>query len=134
MSMSEKLKAMWQQYGVTAIGTYAMVYGMTYTSFYVALENNMINFDGVNEYLKSKGYALVIDPAATVDALAMRLGDLTGDYNTRDFLHQNPKATNLLLAFVMTSFTDVIRIPLVVGIVPRIARGFGLAKVAETLK
>ena len=132
--MSEKLKALWGQYGVTAIGTYAMVYGITYSSFYVALENNMINFDVVNKYLESKGYAVVIDPAAAVDAAAMKLDELTGSDNARDFLHQNPKATNLLLAFVMTSFTDIIRIPLVIAIVPSIARGLGLAKVVKNVK
>ena len=111
-----------------------MVYGMTYGSFYVALENNMINFDDINEYLLSEGYTIVIDPAAAVDALATKLGDLTGDYNTRNFLQQNPKTTNLLLAFVMTSFTDIIRIPLVVAIVPSIARGLGLAKTVKNFK
>ena len=94
----------------------------------------MIHFDGINQYLESKGYAVVIDPAAAVDALALKLGDLTGSYDTRDFLQQNPQATNLLLAFVMTSFTDVIRIPLVIAIVPSIARGLSLAKVIKNVK
>ena len=63
---------------MTAIGTYAMVYGITYSSFYVALENNMISFNAVNDYLASKGYDIVIDPAAGVDALAVKLGGVTG--------------------------------------------------------
>lgn len=90
----------------------------------MGFERKLITFDYINAELHDIGYDnLRIDPEAMVDSLIENIEKQTGWTYIREYISKHPEARSLFLAVVVTSaFTDVIRIPLTIVIVPRLAR------------
>jgi len=130
-SLKDKLKSLWQKYGTLAIVTYGSVYFFTISSFYIAIETKSLNFRYLtsvyNSYVSDERYRAPIDlsPQSIVDKMVLDIENLTGDNSARLFFENNPKMKTLFFALFLTSFTDFIRIPFTILVVPKIARFIG---------
>lgn len=123
-SLKEKLVFLFRQNGYLVVCTYASLSFALVGAFYVGFERKLITFDYINAELHDIGYDnLRIDPEAMVDSLIENIEKQTGWTYIREYISKHPEARSLFLAVVVTSaFTDVIRIPLTIVIVPRLAR------------
>lgn len=126
IGLKDKLKLMWNKYGIIAIGSYGSIYILTFISVYVALDNDLINFDGINSFLYSQGLEVTIDPVEAVQNVIDSMENLTGNSLLREFIDVDRRVrSQFLLALTITSFTDFIRIPISLFIIPKVARAMG---------
>jgi hypothetical protein len=135
-SLKDRIVEMWKKYRFVAVSTYGAVYLVVFGGTFVALERKFINFEYVNKTLKERGYNYTIDPIHLIDSLVDGYIKITGLTAVKDFVDSHPQSHNLFLAFAITSFTDFIRIPLTIFLIPRVAKLFAirLSKVGSAFK
>lgn len=111
-----KVKGMWKKYGVVAIGTYLFVYIATLSSIFVSLDYDIFN-----------AATFGFDPAMAVQKVCDIFESVTGSKALPKYIREHPHVGTFAIAWVMTKFTEPLRLAVTVGIVPKIARFFGKA-------
>ena len=114
--LKSKLKVLWKQYGGVAVVTYLSVYICTLSSVFVSLDLDIFN-----------AATFGLDPNAAVKKFCDVVEYATGINTLPNYIRENPRVGTFALAWVMTKFTEPIRLGFTISIVPSIARFLGRA-------
>lgn len=115
-SLKGKIKALWKNYGIVAIGTYAGIYVSVLSSVFFALEYDVFN-----------AATFGFDPAAAVQKVCDLVEYSTGNKGLPAYIREHPKVGTFAIAWVMTKFTEPVRLAVAITIVPSVARFFRFA-------
>jgi hypothetical protein len=102
-----RIRQLWRKYGYVFVGTYGSVYLLTLGSLYTLMSRGIIGGADAISYVQSLG----LDRLIHADNI-------------------NPKAGNFAIAWVLTKFTEPIRLGVTIVATPIISRALGL-KVAD---
>mmetsp|Transcript_6848 Transcript_6848/g.13147 ORF Transcript_6848/g.13147 Transcript_6848/m.13147 type:complete len:171 (-) Transcript_6848:157-669(-) len=105
------LKTIFKKYGYVAVGTYLSVYVMTLCSVFVALDLDL---------LQSSTFGF--DPITTTKNACDKIEYYTGIKSVPEFIRQNPRAGTFAIAWIMTKFTEPIRLGATMAIVPKLGQ------------
>ena len=114
LSLKDKAKQLWKAYGYIAVGSYLGLYIVTLTSIYLSLDFDIF-------HAETFGFK----PEEAVLKVCRLFESITGSKALPEFIAQNPKVGTFALAWVMTKFTEPIRLGVTVAAVPNIAKLFG---------
>lgn len=114
--LKSKLKVMWKQYGGVAVLTYLSVYVCTLSSVFISLDYDIFN-----------AATFGLDPNAAVKKFCDLIEYVTGINTLPNYIRENPRVGTFALAWVMTKFTEPLRLGFTISIVPSIARFLGRA-------
>ena len=114
--LKSKLKVLWKQYGGVAVITYLSVYICTLSSVFVSLDLDIFN-----------AATFGLDPNAAVKKFCDVVEYATGVNTLPNYIRENPRVGTFALAWVMTKFTEPIRLGFTISVVPAIARFLGRA-------
>jgi len=115
-SLKGKVKKLWKQYGVVAIGTYLGIYVSVLSSVYFALEYDVFN-------ASTFGF----DPTSAVQKVCDLVENFTGSTFLPGYIREHPRVGTFAVAWVMTKFTEPLRLALAISVVPGVARTLGRA-------
>eukprot|EP01038_Epipyxis_sp_PR26KG_P008040 gene8040-10895_t len=110
-SVSGKLKAMWKNYGTLAIGTYLCIYVSTLSSIFLALDFDVFN-----------AATFGLDAVSAVNKVCDLIENTTGSTSIPAYIRTNPRVGTFAIAWVMTKFTEPIRLGVTLATVPSISR------------
>lgn len=110
-SLKGKVKSLWKNYGVVAIGTYFGIYVSVLSSLFFALDYDVFN-------ASTFGF----DPVAAVQKVCDLVESATGNSFLQGYIRENPRVGTFAIAWVMTKFTEPVRIAVAISVVPSIAR------------
>lgn len=110
-----KLRLMVKRYGAVAVVTYLGVYVGTLGMLFAAVESGVNPFD----------YGL--DSGWLVEKATGMLEGYSWSEPFVEAIQKNPHAGNFAAAWILTKFTEPVRILVTIAIVPRIARALGKA-------
>jgi len=113
-SFKSKVKYMWKSYGAIAIGTYFGLYLTTLGSLFFALDFDVFHAASVG-----------LDPVHAVQKVCDIFERVTGNGALPNYIRENPRVGTFAVAWVMTKFTEPIRLGVTLLTVPSIARFFG---------
>jgi len=119
--LKDKVKTMWKTYGILAVGTYLGVYIATLGSMFVALDFDIFN-----------AATFGLDPALAIEKFCDVIEMVTGNVSLPGYIRDHPRVGTFAIAWVMTKFTEPLRLGFTVATVPTIARFFGRRKDAAT--
>lgn len=105
------LKAIFKKYGYVAVGTYLSIYVMTLCSVFVALDLDL---------LQSSTFGF--DPITTTKNACDKIEYYTGITSVPEYIRQNPRAGTFAIAWIMTKFTEPIRLGATMAIVPKLGQ------------
>mmetsp|Transcript_3823 Transcript_3823/g.3432 ORF Transcript_3823/g.3432 Transcript_3823/m.3432 type:complete len:222 (-) Transcript_3823:64-729(-) len=120
LSIKDKFKYMWKKYGVVAIGTYFGLYVTTLGSIFLSLDYDLFN---------SASFGL--DPNTAIKKVCDLFLIVTGSSSLPDFIHNNPKVGTFAIAWVMTKFTEPIRLGLTLAVLPTVAKLLGREPIVQ---
>ncbi|GLD96374.1 hypothetical protein PINS_up005057 [Pythium insidiosum] len=137
----EKLKELWRQYGIVAVGTYFSMYGIVLGSIYVAIEQGWVSTArtsrpegseqaaGSDTNANANANAAASSPFNLVTATnkIVTLAEDLGVAQYMDLQRVNSKTGSFVIAWVATKFTEPLRLAVTLAITPRIARLVGRA-------
>jgi len=118
-NFKDKLKSLWKSYGIITVGTYLGVYVVTLGSVFVALDFDIFN-----------AATFGLDPAFAIEKFCDLFETVTGNTFLPGYIRDHPKVGTFAIAWVMTKFTEPLRLGFTVATVPTIARFFGRRKEA----
>lgn len=113
-SMKSKIKALWKNYGTIAIGTYLGVYLTTLGSIFIAIDFDIFNAGSVG-----------LDPAYAIKKFCDLMELLTRSSALPNYIEEHPRVGTFAIAWVMTKFTEPLRLGFTLLTVPSVARFFG---------
>lgn len=134
------LTHLFQTYGWTFVGTYFTIYILTLSTLFIALDSSLIdastlktaqlqlpwhsgtNAEEIEAAADARWFRKTV--AAYVDVVFEK---------TRPWLEKNPHLGNLAVAWVVTKFTEPVRLPLAVVLVPKVAKVLGKKKVEKEM-
>lgn len=122
-SAKGKIKSLWKRYGVVAIGTYLGIYVSVLSSMFFALDYDIF---------RSSTFGL--EPAAAVQKVCDLVESWTGNTFLPGYFRENPRMGTFAVAWVMTKFTEPLRLGLAIAVVPSVARFLGRAPPKEAKK
>ena len=114
--LKSKVKVLWKQYGGVAVVTYLSVYICTLSSIFISLDYDIFN-----------AATFGLDPNAAVKNFCDVVEYATGINTLPNYIRENPRVGTFALAWVMTKFTEPLRLGFTISIVPSIARFLGRA-------
>lgn len=114
LSLKDKAKQLWKSYGYVAVGSYLGLYIATLTSIFLSLDFDIFHA----ETFGFKPEEAVLKVCGIFEAV-------TGSKALPEFIRENPKVGTFALAWVMTKFTEPIRLGVTIAAVPKIAKLFG---------
>lgn len=113
-SLKGKIKYMWKSYGTIAIGTYFGVYLTTLGSIFLCVDMDVFNAASVG-----------LDPVGAIQKVCSIFESVTGSAALPNYIRENPRVGTFAIAWVMTKFTEPLRLGFTLLTVPSIARWFG---------
>ena len=116
-----KLKLLWSKYGVVTAVTYFSIYGSTLAGLYFSLEYDIFHAS-----------TLGFDPAQTVQGVCDTVERVTGNNALPEYIREYPKVGTFAIAWIITKFTEPVRLVTTVTIVPSISRFFGYSDINES--
>lgn len=114
-----KIKYMWKNYGSIAIGTYLSVYVVTLSSVFLCVDADVFNAASVG-----------LDPISAIKKVCDIYEKVTGSNSLPGYIRDHPTVGTFAIAWVMTKFTEPLRLGFTVLVVPSVARLFGRGPVA----
>lgn len=111
---TNKIKEMMNKYGAVAVGTYLSVYIITLGSIFTALDYDIFN-----------AATFGLDPIAMIKKVCDIIENTTGNKSLPTYIRSNPTVGTFAIAWVMTKFTEPIRLGVTIVIVPKIAQLLG---------
>ncbi|KAI9905852.1 hypothetical protein PsorP6_014177 [Peronosclerospora sorghi] len=127
MSHFDRLKRLWRQYGVVAIGTYVTLYGAVLGSIYVAIDQGWVR---TSKKQASENEETPPDESFNLVTTTNKFVKIAEDLGIAQYLEierVNAKSGTFLLAWIATKFTEPLRLALTIAVTPRIARFVGRA-------
>ena len=112
--LKAQFKAMWQKYGYMGIGFYLTVYITVLSSIYFSLDLDLLN-----------AAAFGVDPTSAVKKVCNLVETVTGNGFLPGYINDHPKVGTFAIAWVMTKFTEPLRLGLTIAALPTVARVFG---------
>ena len=103
-----------KKYGPVFVATYGSLYVSTLAGMFVALDNGLFN-----------AATFGMDPAAAVTKACDLIESLTGYADGPQYVRDNPRVGTFMLGWVMTKFTEPIRLGVTVLVVPRLSKWLG---------
>jgi len=116
VSVKGRLKLLWKRYGLVAIGTYLGIYVSVLSSVFYALDYDVF-----------RASTLGLDPVAAVKKVCDLVESATGNTSLPGYIRENPRVGTFAVAWVMTKFTEPLRLLVAVSITPAVARFLRLA-------
>ena len=113
--LKAQFKAMWSKYGYVGIGFYLTVYITVLSSIYFSLDLDLLN-----------AAAFGVDPQSAVKKVCNLVEMVTGNGFLPGYINEHPKVGTFAIAWVMTKFTEPLRLGFVITTLPTITRIFGL--------
>jgi hypothetical protein len=113
-------KELWSKYGVVGVSTYLGVYVGTLSMLFVAMDFDLF-----------KSSTFGFEPADAIQKVAGIIENVTGSQAFPGYIKENPRMGTFAIAWVMTKFTEPLRLFFTIGIVPSIARTLGYAPKKE---
>jgi len=131
---AHSLKALFQKYGMTFVGTYFTLYIITISTIFTGLDSGYIDPATLSDIQFNFPWHSGTGAEAEADAREfrssveyvvgyMRKFECTTPY--AELVENNQRLGNLALAWVAAKFTEPIRLPVTVMIVPRVAKFLG---------
>mmetsp|Transcript_33749 Transcript_33749/g.34384 ORF Transcript_33749/g.34384 Transcript_33749/m.34384 type:complete len:203 (+) Transcript_33749:29-637(+) len=114
MSIGEKAKFLWNNYGYVAVGTYFGLYITTLSSIYGCLDYDIFN-----------AAAFGLDPAHAVQKVCDIVEAISGYTTFPDYVRHHPQLGTLAVAWVMTKITEPARVVFTIFVVPKISSAIG---------
>lgn len=114
VSLKDKMKYMWKNYGYVAIGSYLGLYVITLGSIFLCLDFDVFRASTVG-FSPEEAILKVCDIFETV----------TGSKALPGFIREHPTVGTFAVAWVMTKFTEPLRLGVTLAAVPKIAQFFG---------
>jgi len=114
LDIKSKVKTMWKNYGVVAITTYLCVYLCTLSSVFLSLDYDIFN-----------AASFGLDPAAAVQKVCDIFESVTGSQALPSYIREHPKVGTFAIAWVMTKFTEPLRLGFTLATVPQISKWLG---------
>ncbi len=126
------MKKLWQKYGYIAVGTYLGVYVSTLSAVFVALEFDIfqasqVGFDPVDavNIVRHLEYKIILtDYKLFYVQAANKFEYFTGSKALPEFIKGHPTFGTFVVAWVMTKFTEPLRLAATIFAVPKIAKFF----------
>jgi hypothetical protein len=97
------------EYGTLALGTYFFIYVMTLSTIFFLVDTGVIGTFG-------------LDPTLALTKIIDTIERLLGFVQFPLGMKENPKVATIAVAWLMTKFTEPLRVLITVGIVPKIAQ------------
>ena len=116
LSTKDKVKLMWQRYGMVFVGTYLITYTSTLGGLFFALDNDLL--------LAS---SLGLDTAQSVQRVCDLVEKIPHLTFVSEYIRGNPRAGTFAIAYVFTKFTEPLRAVFSLGMTPSVARALGRA-------
>lgn len=116
-TLKGKIKYMWKAYGYFAIGSYLGLYIVTLSSIYFALDFDVFKASSVG-----------FSPEMAVHKVCEIFEAVTGSQMLPGFIREHPKVGTFAVAWVMTKFTEPLRMGITLAVVPKIATFFKRAQ------
>lgn len=114
VTLKDKMKYMWKNYGYVAIGSYLSLYVITLGSIFLCLDFDVFRASTVG-FSPEEAILKVCDIFETV----------TGSKALPGFIRERPTVGTFAVAWVMTKFTEPLRLGVTLAAVPKIAKFFG---------
>ena len=111
---TNKVKEIMSKYGAVAVGTYLSVYIITLSSIFTSLEYDIFN-----------AATFGLDPIAMIKKVCDLIENTTGNKSLPAYIRSNPTVGTFAIAWVMTKFTEPLRLGITIVIVPKIAQLLG---------
>ena len=112
--LKAQFKNMWKKYGYMGIGFYLTVYISVLSSIYVSLDLDLLN-----------AAAFGVDPQSAVKKVCNLVEKVTGNGFLPGYINEHPKVGTFAIAWVMTKFTEPLRLGFTIAALPTMARIFG---------
>ncbi|TMW57138.1 hypothetical protein Poli38472_003063 [Pythium oligandrum] len=122
-----KLKELWRQYGMVAVGTYFSMYFTVLGSIYVAIEQGWVSTKRTSRSEGENGEANADFNVVTATNKVVTWAEDMGIAKHLDLQRVNAKTGSFVIAWVATKFTEPLRLAVTLAITPRIARLVGRA-------
>ncbi|OQR80892.1 hypothetical protein ACHHYP_17084 [Achlya hypogyna] len=116
-----RLRALWNEYGLVAVGTYLSIYGVVLGSMYAAIETGVLS----TKKERKEGDADDGESPLNILTATNRMMEWTNKIGIGQYLdipEVNSKTSAFLIAWVATKFTEPLRFAVTLMVTPRVAR------------
>ena len=105
------IKGLIKKYGYLSVGTYLSIYIMTLGAIYASLEFDVFN-----------AATFGLDPASMIKKVCDLVEGTTGNAELPAYIKTHPSAGIFAIAWVMTKFTEPVRLGVTIYAVPKLSR------------
>ncbi|OEU16235.1 hypothetical protein FRACYDRAFT_238823 [Fragilariopsis cylindrus CCMP1102] len=146
----QSFRSMLRQYGPIFIGTYGVVYVSTVFGLFMGIQSGILDATSIMDYLSGTasstadagggagGGGVDVDPDNTIQSAASTMTYMVEflEYYSwtkplAPIVQENPWTANFGIAWIMTKFTEPIRLGLAVAVTPSIAKKIGYGRTAQ---
>ena len=145
----QSFRSMLRQYGPIFIGTYGVVYVSTVFGLFMGIQSGILDATSIMDYLSGTasstadaagggGGGVDVDPDNTIQSAASTMTYMVEflEYYSwtkplAPIVQENPWTANFGIAWIMTKFTEPIRLGLAVAVTPSIAKQIGYGRTAQ---
>jgi len=117
VGIAGKFKQMWKKYGYLFVGTYASVYVTTLGALFISLDQDIL-----------QAATFGLDAETSVIKFCDMVETLTGSKDFPGYIRENPRVGTFAIAWIMTKFTEPLRLGVTVVALPQIAKKLGIGK------
>ena len=110
----QNFKELLKKYGYTAVGTYLSIYILTLGSIFGSLQYDLFN-----------AATFGFDPLELINKVCGLIENNTGNQSIPNYIRSNPTVGTFAIAWIMTKFTEPLRLGITVLIVPKVAKIVG---------
>jgi hypothetical protein len=112
--MSLKAKDLLKKYGFIGVATYLSIYVSTLGFIFTSLEYDLFN-----------AATFGLDPAELIKKVCSLIENYTGNTSVPHYIMNNPTVGTFAIAWVMTKFTEPIRLGVTLLVLPKVAKILG---------
>lgn len=105
------IKALWHNYGWAAVGTYLSIYIVTLSSVFISLDLDLFN-----------AATFGFDPNEAIKKACDMVEYATGQTFLPNYIRDHPRVGTFAIAWLMTKFTEPLRLAVTVMVTPKVAR------------
>ena len=110
----QNFKELLKKYGYTAVGTYLSIYILTLGSIFGSLQYDIFN-----------AATFGLDPLELINKVCGLIENNTGNQSIPNYIRSNPTVGTFAVAWIMTKFTEPLRLGFTILIVPKVAKIVG---------
>ena len=106
-----QFKQLWQKYGYLSIGFYVGLYVTTLSGIFVSLDFDLF-----------RASTFGFDPIESVKKFCDFVEYMTGSVSLPAYIRENPRVGTFAIAWVMTKFTEPLRLAFTIAVMPTVAK------------